>query len=89
MKMSQLILELTYDVNTSKVLTFNFTGAQLQRLHSLLCGPTLKTIKIGSYYFHYSGSDLGHNTNKEHPSKYGFYERPSEIKEKIRKLLLQ
>lgn len=88
MKMSRLILELTYDIDTSKALTFHFTRAQLHRLHSLLCEPTSKTIKIGNYYFYYCDSYLGHNTNKQHASKYGFYEQPAEIKERVRKLLL-
>lgn len=87
--MSRLELELTYDINTSKVLSFYFTRAQLQRLYSLLCGAAPKTIKVAHYYFYYGHSYLSYNTNKEHASKYGFHEQPAEIKDKIRKLLLQ
>jgi len=87
--MAKLTLELTYDIDTSKTLPFHLTRAQLQRLHSFLCGPTQKTIKIANYYFYYSGSHLGSNTNKEQASKYGCFEKPAEIKAKITKLLLQ
>ncbi len=87
--MSRLKLELTYDIDPSKPLTFYFTRTQLQKLHSLLCGPEPRTIKIGNYYFAFHGSYLGHNTNKTHASKYGFHEDPSDIKNMIRELLLQ
>ncbi len=87
--MSRLTLELTYDIDARKVLSFYFTRAQLQKLYSLLCGDAPKTMKVANYYFYYDHSYLGHNTNKEHASKYGFHERPAEIKEKIRRLLLQ
>lgn len=87
--MSKLTLELTYDLNRSKNLTFHLTRDQLKTLYSFLCGPSQKTIKIANYYFYYSGSHLGSNTNKEQASKYGCYEKPAEIKDKIRKLLLQ
>lgn len=87
--MSRIKLELTYDIDPSKPLTFYFTKVELQKLYSLLCGPEPKTIKIGNYYFSYHGSYLGHNTNKTHASKYGFHEHPNEIKNMIRELLLQ
>lgn len=87
--MSRIELELTYDINPSKPLSFRFTKAQLQKLYSLLCSPEPKTVKIGSYYFSYNGSYLGHNTDKTHASKYGFQEHPSKIKNMIKVLLLQ
>lgn len=87
--MSRLKLELTYDIDPSKTLPFYFTRAQLRKLHSLLCGPEPKTIKIGNYYFAFYGSYLGHNTNKTHASKYGFHEEPNVIKTMIGELLLQ
>lgn len=87
--MSRLKLELTYDIDQSKPLTFYFTRTQLQKLHSLLSGPEPKTIKIENCYFSYHGSYLGHNTDKAHASKYGFHEDPIEIKNKIKELLLQ
>lgn len=87
--MARIKLELTYDIDPSTPLRFYFTRTQLQKLHSLLSGPEPKTLKIENYYFYYHGSYLGHNTNKAHASKYGFNEDPSEIKSKIKELLLQ
>ena len=87
--MTRLKLELTYDIDTSKPLSFYFTRSQLHKLHSVLIGPSPKTVKIDGYYFAFHGSYLGHNTNKAHASKYGFYEHPNEIIEKIKTLLSQ
>ncbi|SHL74720.1 hypothetical protein SAMN05216288_2354 [Pseudomonas punonensis] len=87
--MPRLKLELTYDIDHSKKFTFYFTRTQLQKLHSLLSGPEPKTSKIENNYFSYHGSYLGHNTDKTHASKYSFHEDPSEIKNKIKELLLQ
>jgi hypothetical protein len=85
--MSKLTLDLTYDIDTSKTLSFPLTRAQLGKLDVFLGGPAQTTIKIGNYYFYYSGSKLGSNTDKKQPSKYGCDETPAQIKAKIKKLL--
>lgn len=87
--MARLILQLTYDCNPMLPQRFWLTRTHLKILLDMLSRGKPSRRKIDNYYFDYNGYSLGFNTSKENASKYGFEEKPAEIKKIVEELLLE
>lgn len=86
--MARLLLQLTYDCNTSLPQRFWLTRSHLKILLDMLKNEKPSRRKIDNNYFQYNGFSLGFNSSKENAGKYGFEETPAEITKIVEALLL-
>jgi hypothetical protein len=86
--MARLRLRLTYDCNTDLPTNFLLTRSHLKTLLDMLENDKPSRRKIDTFYFKFDGFSLGFNSSKENAGKYGFVERPAEIKKIVKALLL-